>query len=70
MTKEHSNLIKRIARLVREKNELQEYYENLLKENEQLTEQNNRFRDLIGRISPELLEKKMILNLKFFSPKE
>ena len=61
MSEENKNLIKRIARLIKEKNEINEIYEKLVKENRDLLEQNDRFRDLINRISPELLEKKFLL---------
>jgi len=59
MSADNQNLIKRIARLVREKNELQEFHEETLKQNEELIQQNDRFRELISRISPELLEKRI-----------
>ena len=60
MVDDSNHMIKRIARLIKEKNDLTEHYEQLLKDYERLSEQNDRFRDLIGRISPELLEKKIL----------
>jgi adenylate cyclase len=62
MSNESKSLIKRIARLVKEKNELLEHYEQLSKEFKTVSEQNERFRELISRISPDNLEKILLNN--------
>lgn len=59
MRNNYSSLIRRIARLVKEKNELADNYEKLLKEHQQTTEQNERFRELLSKVSPEQIEQSL-----------
>lgn len=53
MANDVKNLVKRIAHLVKEKNELLDLHEKLLKQNEELQQKNDRYKELLAKISPE-----------------